>query len=148
MTFLAAIGAGDVTGSQITNRVLEDERRKAAESVSEEDLLKPRGKPRSASVAKGVSIMGAGGLLVNLGRCCRPMAGDDIIGYITRGRGVTVHRTDCPNMVEHARERTPDRCLLGHGQKTSSAIWCRLKSSLMTAKACCARSAPSSPKKT
>ncbi|MCY3979876.1 MAG: GTP diphosphokinase [Chloroflexi bacterium] len=97
--FLAAIGAGDVTGSQITNRVLEDERRKAAESVSEEELLKPRARPRSASVAKGVSIMGAGGLLVNLGRCCSPMAGDDIIGYITRGRGVTVHRTDCPNMV-------------------------------------------------
>ena len=97
--FLAAIGAGDVTGSQITNRVLEDERRKAAESVSEEELLKPRSKPRSASIAKGVSIMGAGGMLVNLGRCCSPMAGDDIIGYITRGRGVTVHRTDCPNMV-------------------------------------------------
>lgn len=97
--FLAAIGAGDVTGSQITNRVLEDERRKAAESVSEEELLKPRAKSRSASVAKGVSIMGAGGLLVNLARCCGPMAGDDIIGYITRGRGVTVHRTDCPNMV-------------------------------------------------
>ena len=97
--FLAAIGAGDVTGSQITNRVLEDERRKAAESVSDDDLLKPRVKPRSASVAKGVSIMGAGGLLVNLARCCGPMAGDDIIGYITRGRGVTVHRTDCPNMV-------------------------------------------------
>ncbi len=97
--FLAAIGAGDVTGSQVTNRVLEDERRKAAESASDEDLLKPRTKPRSASVAKGVSIMGAGGLLVNLARCCSPMAGDDIIGYITRGRGVTVHRTDCPNMV-------------------------------------------------
>ena len=97
--FLAAIGAGDVTGSQITNRVLEDERRKAAESVSDEELLKPRTRRRSASVAKGVSIKGAGGLLVNLGRCCSPMAGDDIIGYITRGRGVTVHRTDCPNMV-------------------------------------------------
>ena len=44
MTLLAAIGAGDVTGSQITNRVLEDERRKAAASVSEEELLKPRTK--------------------------------------------------------------------------------------------------------
>ncbi len=97
--FLAAIGAGDVTGPQITNRVLEEERRKSAESVSDDDLLKPRTKPAGANVAKGVSIMGAGGLLVNLGRCCAPMPGDDIIGYITRGRGVTVHREDCPNIA-------------------------------------------------
>ena len=97
--FLAAIGAGDVTGSQITNRVLEEERRKSAETISEEELLKPRSKTTGANVAKGVSIMGAGGLLVNLARCCAPMQGDDIIGYITRGRGVTVHRTDCPNII-------------------------------------------------
>ena len=97
--FLAAIGAGDVTGSQITNRVLEEERRKSAETISEEELLKPRSKSTGANVAKGVSIMGAGGLLVNLARCCAPMQGDDIIGYITRGRGVTVHRTDCPNII-------------------------------------------------
>ena len=96
--FLAAIGAGDVTGPQISNRVLEEERRKSAESVSEDDLLKPRSKPAGANVAKGVSIMGAGGLLVNLARCCAPMPGEDIIGYITRGRGVTVHRGDCPNI--------------------------------------------------
>ena len=102
--FQAAIGAGDVTGSQITNRVLEDERRKSAESLSDDDLLKPRTKPAGASIAKGVSIMGAGGMLVNLARCCSPMPGDDIIGYITRGRGVTVHRTDCPNI--HAMRET------------------------------------------
>ena len=97
--FLAAIGAGDVTGSQVTNRVLEDERRKAAETVSEADLLKPRSKPTGTNITKGVSIMGAGGLLVNLARCCSPMPGDDIVGYITRGRGVTVHRRDCPNII-------------------------------------------------
>ena len=97
--FLAAIGAGDVTGSQITNRVLEEERRKSAEEISDEDLLKPRSKSAGTRVAKGVSIMGAGGLLVNLGRCCAPMPGDGIIGYITRGRGVTVHRKDCPNIA-------------------------------------------------
>jgi len=96
--FLAAIGAGDVTGSQITNRVLEEERRKQAERITDEDLLKPRTKQVGSNTTKGVSIMGAGGLLVNLARCCSPMPGDEIIGYITRGRGVTVHRTDCPNM--------------------------------------------------
>ena len=97
--FMAAIGAGDVTGSQISNRVLEDERRKAAETVSEADLLKPRSRPTGTNITKGVSIMGAGGLLVNLARCCSPMPGDDIVGYITRGRGVTVHRRDCPNII-------------------------------------------------
>ena len=96
--FLAAIGAGDVTSPQITNRVLEDERRKSANAVSEADLLKPRSKSPGPNAAKGVSIMGAGGLLVNLARCCSPMPGDSIIGYITRGRGVTTHRTDCPNI--------------------------------------------------
>jgi len=96
--FLAAIGAGDITGSQITNRVLEEERRKSADALSEEDLLKPRTKSSGSNTTKGVSIMGASGLLVNLARCCAPMPGDDIIGYITRGRGVTVHRTDCPNI--------------------------------------------------
>ena len=97
--FLAGIGSGDVTGSQITNRVLEDERRKSAETISEEDLLKPRAKSSGGNVAKGVSIMGARGLLVNLARCCSPMPGDEIVGYITRGRGVTVHRDECPNIV-------------------------------------------------
>ena len=96
--FLAAIGAGDVTGPQITNRVLEEERRKTAESQTDADLLKPRSKRAGTNAAKGVSIMGAGGLLVNLAGCCSPMPGDDIIGYITRGRGVTVHRSDCPNI--------------------------------------------------
>ena len=96
--FLAAIGAGDVTSPQITNRVLEDERRKSANAASEADLLKPRSKSPGPNAAKGVSIMGAGGLLVNLARCCSPMPGDSIIGYITRGRGVTTHRTDCPNI--------------------------------------------------
>ena len=46
----------------------------------------------------GVQIMGASGMLVTLAKCCSPAAGDDIIGYVTRGRGVTVHRQDCSNV--------------------------------------------------
>src|SRR5690606_26027305 len=49
-------------------------------------------------VSHGVNIMGTGGLLVNLGRCCKPMPGDKIVGFVTRGRGVTVHRADCVNI--------------------------------------------------
>ena len=93
--FLAAIGAGDINGSHITQRVLEDERKRQESEKSALEKLKPR--PRTAMNAdpsNGVQIAGASGMLVNLAKCCSPAAGDDIIGYVTRGRGVTVHRRD------------------------------------------------------
>jgi guanosine-3',5'-bis(diphosphate) 3'-pyrophosphohydrolase len=46
-----------------------------------------------------ISVLGLGGLLTHLGKCCKPAPGDEIIGYITRGRGATIHRTDCPNVL-------------------------------------------------
>jgi GTP pyrophosphokinase len=49
--------------------------------------------------ATGVHVLGTGGLLTNLARCCNPIQGDDIIGYITRGRGVTIHRKECTNVL-------------------------------------------------
>jgi len=48
---------------------------------------------------EGIQVQGTGGLLTRLARCCHPLPGDDIIGYVTRGRGVTVHRRDCPNIL-------------------------------------------------
>lgn len=98
--FLAAIGAGIVNASQITQRVLDEERRRQESEKSELERLKPRTSRSSMSVdpSKGVNIMGTAGMLVNMAKCCSPAAGDDIIGYVTRGRGVTVHRIDCPNI--------------------------------------------------
>ncbi|MEM6530450.1 MAG: ACT domain-containing protein, partial [Chloroflexota bacterium] len=55
-------------------------------------------KPTSKSVT-GIQVLGSGGFLVNLGRCCSPVAGDPIVGFITRGRGITVHRADCTNVL-------------------------------------------------
>ncbi|MDQ7037416.1 MAG: ACT domain-containing protein [Anaerolineae bacterium] len=96
---LAAIGAGDVNGSGITQKILEDERRKREEAKTELEKFKPRVRQNMVSDAsQGVHIMGTGGLLVNMARCCSPTAGDDIIGYVTRGYGVTVHRVDCVNV--------------------------------------------------
>jgi GTP pyrophosphokinase len=96
--FLAAIGAGDVTGSQITGRILEDERKRQEAQKSDVEKIKPRVRSTTPmEPSKGVSIMGTSGLLVNLAKCCNPAPGDNIVGYVTRGRGVTVHRTDCPN---------------------------------------------------
>jgi (p)ppGpp synthase/HD superfamily hydrolase len=96
---LAAIGAGDVNGSQITQRILEDERRRQEEAKTELERFKPRVRQSSGNdSSKGINIMGTGGLLVNMARCCSPAAGDTIVGYVTRGRGVTIHRADCINV--------------------------------------------------
>lgn len=98
--FLAAIGAGDINGAQITNRVLEDERRKKRES--EEELASLKAQTRSyisVDASNGVTMLGTGGLLVKMAQCCNPVLGDEIVGYITRGRGITVHRADCSNVL-------------------------------------------------
>ena len=106
--FLAAVGAGDINSSQIANRILEMERH--AQEKQREDRLIPSSSPSPlpVSAGNGVNIMGTGGLLVNLARCCNPMPGDRIIGYITRGRGVTVHRADCSNVGGMEPERLID----------------------------------------
>lgn len=107
--FMVAIGAGDINSSQIATRILETERQEQKKDLLETMLdAAPRSAPLhiSPQTSNGVNIMGTGGLLVHLARCCSPMPGDDILGYITRGRGVTVHRKDCSNI--HANQE-PER---------------------------------------
>ncbi|NLX10175.1 MAG: bifunctional (p)ppGpp synthetase/guanosine-3',5'-bis(diphosphate) 3'-pyrophosphohydrolase [Chloroflexi bacterium] len=94
---MAAIGYGDLTGAQIGFRLLEAERREA-EAAGPERL--EANVVRSEPVkAEGMRIDETGGLLVTLGRCCNPSYGEDIVGFITRGKGVTVHRADCKNIL-------------------------------------------------
>jgi GTP pyrophosphokinase len=93
--FLAAVGCGDINNQQIATRIIEAERREKAER---EEIQLPSVAPSSV-VGEGVTVRGTGGLLTHLARCCTPVPGDEIIGYVTRGRGVTVHRRDCPNIL-------------------------------------------------
>ncbi len=93
--FLAAVGCGDINNQQIATRIIEAERQERAE---EEEIQVPTLPPESV-VGEGVTVRGTGGLLTHLARCCSPVPGDDIIGYVTRGHGVTVHRRDCPNIL-------------------------------------------------
>jgi GTP pyrophosphokinase len=91
--FLAAIGYGDINAQQIAAKILQAEREE-----HEEELKLPEIAP-SPLPTPGIRVKGVGNLLTRLARCCNPLPGDDIIGYVTRGRGVTIHRKDCLNML-------------------------------------------------
>lgn len=108
----AAIGRGDIKVSQVFSRITpEDE----AKSVSLK-LMKSQVKPEVTGT--DLTIEGVGNLLTNMARCCQPVPGDQVIGYITLGRGVSVHRQDCPNII-HATEKQRQRFLqVNWGSKT------------------------------
>ncbi|HZG56424.1 bifunctional (p)ppGpp synthetase/guanosine-3',5'-bis(diphosphate) 3'-pyrophosphohydrolase [Paenibacillus sp.] len=102
---LSAIGFGGITAAQIVTRLTEKLRKENEEAAqlqltNEVRELKPASpahrRPRST---QGVRVKGVDNLLVRFARCCNPVPGDDIIGYITRGRGVSVHRSDCANVA-------------------------------------------------
>ncbi len=103
--FLVAIGYGDINVHQVSTKVLEVEREKE-EGLEE---LPPVVAPLSE--APGVRVTGVGDLLTRLGGCCSPLPGDEIIGYVTRGRGVTVHRQDCSNVLRVLRDGDRERLI-------------------------------------
>ena len=90
---LAAIGCGDVHLGKIITQVVDEDEQGFDLATEVEDL------PPTELAADEVSILGLSGLLVRLGRCCNPAPGDPIIGYITRGRGATIHHQGCPNVL-------------------------------------------------
>mgnify|MGYP001076776033 CR=1 FL=1 len=104
--FLAALGYGEINSQQVATKVLELEREQQEEQEKAVTPLELPRKRAPALVIEGMKVRGTGHLLTTLGRCCNPLPGDDIIGYITRGRGITIHRQDCPNILaSHEPER-------------------------------------------
>lgn len=99
---LAALGRGDIKLGQILNRLSPTEK---TELPSPKPIASPR---KHREPRHHLQIEGVGHLLTHMARCCQPLPGDDVIGYITLGRGVSVHRRDCTNIVratEKQRER-------------------------------------------
>lgn len=95
---LVAIGYGGITAHQIVTRLTE-KTKKASEYESVQDLeIRQPTVNKKKKFATGVKIKGVDNLLVRYSKCCNPVPGDEIIGFITRGRGVSIHRTDCPNI--------------------------------------------------
>lgn len=99
----AAVGVGGISTQQIVNRLAEKLRREREQEEALEKITKniehnaATNKKRTES---GVVVKGIDNLLIRLSRCCTPVPGDEIVGFITKGRGVSVHRNDCPNIQE------------------------------------------------
>ncbi|EIK82986.1 GTP pyrophosphokinase [Gardnerella pickettii 00703Bmash] len=98
----AAIGEGQVSTQNVISRLVKDAgSEEVAEEAQEEALpLRRAERNRKSNGVLGVSVKGVGDVWVKLARCCMPVPGDDIVGFITRNQGVSVHRTDCQNMID------------------------------------------------
>ena len=100
----AAVGYGAMTVSQVMARLVENakrEQRKAQEEETQRTILESGlewGDEDTHVSENGVLIKGVGNVAVHMSRCCSPVPGDEIVGYVTRGRGVSIHRSDCSNL--------------------------------------------------
>ncbi len=94
--FLAAVGYGDINTHQVATKL----------APPPEEELPPTVASLPTATPRGIQVQGVGDLLTRLARCCNPVPGDAIVGYITRGKGVTVHRADCSSIMN---EDEPER---------------------------------------
>ena len=98
----AAVGYGAITSTKIVTRLKEEYKKTLKPEELEEmlqDIAQNRGEKKKKNISEsGIVVKGIDNCLVRLSRCCNPVPGDEIIGYITRGRGVSVHRSDCTNV--------------------------------------------------
>ncbi|KSU83801.1 GTP pyrophosphokinase [Fictibacillus enclensis] len=99
----AAVGYNGITGAQIATRLTDKLRRKKDQEQENKQLLDVISESKSLPAPKktdsGIVVKGIDNLLIRLSKCCNPVPGDEIVGYITKGRGVSVHRMDCVNVT-------------------------------------------------
>lgn len=100
---LIAVGYGKISPLHVVRRYIKIKHGDGFE-LTEADLTAQKTKPRKRT-KEGITIHGHDDIMIHLGKCCTPVPGDDVIGYITRGRGVTIHREDCPNVANLESDR-------------------------------------------
>ena len=105
----AAIGDGQVSTQNVISHLVKDAGAYEVDEEVEQEVLPLKPVERKASSSStGVSVKGVGDVWIKLARCCMPVPGDNIIGFITRNQGVSVHRTDCQNMID-LKNKQPER---------------------------------------
>ena len=103
-SLLAAVGHGGLKEGQIINKMIEEREKELKEEITDEDVLTTLSSqvntpPTQIKSKSGIVVRGLDDLAVRLSKCCSPVPGDEIVGFVTRGRGITIHRTDCINVM-------------------------------------------------
>ena len=101
---LAAIGHGGLKEGQVVNRLVEEYSKEHKQELTDESVLEKvaeasKNKVHIAKSKSGIVVKGIDDVAVRFSRCCNPVPGDEIVGFVTRGRGLSIHRTDCINMI-------------------------------------------------
>ncbi len=102
---LASIGHGGLKEGQVINKMLEEREKKKKKDVTDTSILKEltemtnNGQEPARKSQSGIVVKGIHDLAVRFSKCCSPVPGDEIVGFVTRGRGISIHRTDCINMI-------------------------------------------------
>ncbi len=106
---LAAIGHGGLKEGQVVNRLQEEYKKKYKKEITDENILETITDVRDNKLVpkkskSGIVVKGIHDLAVRFSKCCSPVPGDEIVGFVTRGRGVSIHRTDCINVINLPEE--------------------------------------------
>jgi len=105
----AAIGSGNARLLQVVNFLqLQDDKSKPPVEIDPQSLVKPASTAKSDSDNNGITVSGVGNLLTHMAKCCQPVPGDNISGFITQGRGISVHRYDCEQLANSLNQQ-PER---------------------------------------
>ena len=122
---LAAVGHGGLKEGQVINKLVEEDNKKKKKEVTDTQVLKniadvkKTTEERSGKKTKsGIVVRGIDDVAVRFSKCCNPVPGDEIVGFVTRGRGITIHRTDCVNIINISEE---DRARLLDAEWLASA---------------------------
>lgn len=131
---LAAVGHGGLKEGQIINKLIEEYEKKHKKEITDEEILEAvseaKEKPEVSKSKGGITVKGIHDVAVRFSKCCSPVPGDEIVGFITRGRGISIHRTDCVNilnMPEIERARLIDAEWLNNGVKTTEKYMAEIK---------------------
>ncbi|MGN0308577.1 MAG: RelA/SpoT family protein [Lachnospiraceae bacterium] len=122
---LAAVGHGGLKEGQIINKMVELYERDHRQEMSNDEVLAAilennQNKDGSLKTKSGIIVKGVDDVAVRFSKCCSPVPGDEIVGFVTRGRGISIHRTDCVNMI-NLSEMDRDRLIDAEWQQSANA---------------------------